>query len=333
MTQWVSGIGELHLVLAILLFYLINLIGQRSVTLGYVSVSLYMQQETSPAFNFVLRVISPTVYLIVVASLFYALNLDIFVKNLYLVTAYYILFRLAYNVTLGEPRLINWKRQLGYSVLMLLLSYFAYVKLISVKKNLLPDFSNLANELWVIIIIFIYNLVNDLKGSDKQTQERKVDYIEYTYAKLSNKYNKIVKAESGNELVRFIIYAIMIHENYNRPAFARKLEYILFFITKQPRTFGIMQVFFKVPVTDHQSVRLGAKRINKSYENSYEALNRKDEDKDEHGNIYPYYLRTVIMQVIGSYNTGNEYSNDVFELLEGLVIRHNKQLAETFVIE
>lgn len=327
--QWASGVGELHSVLAVILFYLINIIGQRSMTLGYTSVSMYMQRETSPAFNFVLRVISPTVYIIVVASILYALGLDAFVKNLHYTVFYYVLFRLFYNILLGQPRLINWKRQVIYSALMMSLSYFAYDKLITSKKNLLPDFSNLANELWIIIIIFIYNLVNDMDSSDDDTDKRKVNYIEFMYKKFSRKYASIVNVKVEDKIVKLIIYSIMIHENYNRPVSARKLENLLFFLTGKPRTFGIMQVYFKVPVTDEQSVRLGAKRIRKSYESVCQAIT----ERDENGSIPAYYLRDAIMQVIGSYNTGEQYTREVYEILEGLAIRHDKELARRFVIE
>ena len=60
-----------HLGLAVALFYLINWVGKHSYSIGYVEISLFIKDEDSPAVNFLIRVLSPIVYLIIVASIFY----------------------------------------------------------------------------------------------------------------------------------------------------------------------------------------------------------------------------------------------------------------------
>lgn len=104
------GIILLQFGLGILLFFIINIIGRHSYSIGYVSVSVFAKVEEAPAFNYLIRVLTPTIFLIITESILYGLKLDNFVRDFYFVSLYYILFRLVFNVLTGRLLLLNWYR-------------------------------------------------------------------------------------------------------------------------------------------------------------------------------------------------------------------------------
>ena len=60
-----------HILLAALLFLLVNWIGKHSIAAGYTQLSLFAKADEAPAFNVVFRALAPTVFLILSASLLY----------------------------------------------------------------------------------------------------------------------------------------------------------------------------------------------------------------------------------------------------------------------
>jgi hypothetical protein len=78
--------------LGVILFFLINWIGKQSFSIGYMAISIFVKAEEAPALNFLIRVLTPIVYLIIISSILYSLNLDKYVTNIYLVNIYIISF-------------------------------------------------------------------------------------------------------------------------------------------------------------------------------------------------------------------------------------------------
>ncbi len=52
-----------HVLLAALLFMIVNWIGRHSIASGYHQLTLFAKVDEAPAFNFVFRVLAPTVFL------------------------------------------------------------------------------------------------------------------------------------------------------------------------------------------------------------------------------------------------------------------------------
>ena len=150
----------IQILLGIGLFFLINWIGRHSYSIGYMEISIFVKTEEAPALNFLIRVLTPIVYIIIVSTILYYFSLDKYVINIFLVNVYYIAFRLLFNLFTNRGLLINWYRQFLYWGAIIILSYFTYDKLIINKANILPDFTTVANELWIIILIFVFQLTN-----------------------------------------------------------------------------------------------------------------------------------------------------------------------------
>jgi hypothetical protein len=296
----------IQFVLGVVLFFIINRIGQHSYSIGYMSISVFAKAEEAPAFNFLIRVLSPLVYLIIAASILYSLGLDKYVNNFYLVNIYYILFRLVFNLITGRGILLNWYRQVLYWSSIVITSFFAYELLIKTKKNLLPDFNTISNELWIIILIFLFHLANNVRAPNGGTIKRKNNYVLKMIATLEKKYGTVIE-QLENDQLKSLIYAILIIENFNRPKVARWIEYLRFFITRSPHTLGIMQYYTTKYITDLRSIELGISKILSKYEDSIIAYGKDDKER--------YFGDWQIKDdLAGAYNTGTEYKSDINEM-------------------
>lgn len=308
-----------HIVLAIILFFGVNLLGQHSPSnLGYYQLTTFLETEEAPAFNFVIRVLTPTVFIILVSALFYAVKLDRFTANIYLVSVYYILFRTIFNISLNRSKLINWKKYIVYSLAIIGLSFFVYKKFILTKSNILPDFNNMANELWIIIIIFLYNFINHIRPSDKNAQKRKDRYIETQFGAINRKYSPIIIKETDNLRLRQIALAIIIYENFNRPKFFRIIEYITHFFNRKEHTLGIMQVSSTKFIGDKESVKLGIQKLIQDFTE----LKRNYLLDNELPGTNEYKDETYQRKLIEKFNPDLTYSYEVLQLVDEINMKY-----------
>ena len=294
-----------QLIFGILLFFIINWIGKHSYSIGYLEISIFVKTEEAPALNFLIRVLTPVVYLIIVSTILYYFNLDRFVVNIFLVNIYYVIFRLLFNLFTNRGRLLNWYRQFIYWAAIIVISYVTYVKIISVKANILPDFTTLANELWIIILIFIFQVTNNIRLSKNATEKRKQNYLKMRYKKLKKLYGSLIQNITNNEVLEALTYSIMIYEDFNRPKIARFFENIRFRLTRKSLTLGIMQVKSDRLISDEESVILGANKIVESYSDYLQKINH---NHNEYQDWIAYDF------IISNYNVGTSYSSEIHRL-------------------
>lgn len=317
-----------QIVISILLFFLMNLIGKHSpVSLKYMQISNFLDTDEAPAFNFLFKVLTPVVSIIIISAILYSVNLDNYTKNIYLVSVYYIFFRWGFNIAIGRGMLLNWKKQIFYAVFIIGISYFTYINLIIYKKNLLPDFTTIANELWIIIIVFMYTLINNISIATTGAEKRKYRYIGSIFNNIKTKYSTTIKTVTGpNIRITQIIYAIIIHENFNRPKIYRLLENLYGIINNKPKTYGIMQIKSDKPIDDLKSVELGCKKIMADFEALIpkylqDADKYKDESKSEY---WLNYLESGMLDkeyqsnLIRTYNHCDDYTYEIVELADYL---------------
>ena len=189
--------------LGVLLFFIVNFIGKYSKDFGYSEIKFDIHSDELVGFNFILRILTPVVFTILVASLLYYLKWDFLVNNLYLLVAYSFLFRAIWNVAHNRTQLINWYTQIGYASLAILATYLAYKYLILPKTPLFPDLETVANELWIIIFLFLYKIFNEIKFEPKFKQKRVDSYLENRLSLFKNKYEGIIDLSIDEELQNF----------------------------------------------------------------------------------------------------------------------------------
>ncbi|MEG1313313.1 MAG: hypothetical protein RSD40_03265 [Bacilli bacterium] len=277
-----------YILLAAILFFLQNWIGSRSYSRGYIKFSLLDDQDEALSFNYVLKVFGPIVYLILVTSMMQYFNYNVYISGIINVVYYYIAIRIIVIFIYERWRIVNWYRIIIYYFSIIIVSEIIYNKLIISVNDLLPDFSNIKDEVWLLIIIFIYQLGNGFeeKYPDSALSEptraylpdlkqRKKRYILRKYSLYKKKYIKILNDITiGNKELNIVFISIIIFENFNRPQLIRWLENLLAAITKKEITQGIMQVYSNKYITDVESIKIGSKRLYNEFI-KFEAANDK----------------------------------------------------------
>jgi len=297
----------LQLFLSLILFYIVKLIGSISYSLGYSSLSDIQQQDNSFSYNAVVRIFSPTVYIILVSILFYKLDLPRFINNIWLVSFYYSIFTILLIIFLGRWPIINKSKIIIYSALSVLSAYFIYTKYINLGLNhLLPEIENTTTELWFIVIMFFYKVLDTPSDDWGQSQKRLEKYVLNKYFGYKGKYISFLK--KYDKRFQNIVFAIMILEDFYRPAHIRFFERILHRFGKA-KTLGIMQVKTKRLISDEESIRLAISRLLPKYTH-YMRITPSDRIY-EHG---------IIDAVVQHYNY-DDYSSKVGEIYQ--IINNN----------
>ena len=283
-----------HLTLAIILFLIQNWIGSRAYSVGYIKFSLLDDKDEALAVNYVIKVFGPVIFLILTVAIFQYSKLTALNSEIINVIYYYLAIRLFLIVIYGRILIVNWFRILIYYASVLLIANYTYENFLLSIGNLLPDFSQIKNEIWLLILIFLYQVANgfETKYPNNAIQEttlaylpellpRKRRYILRKFRKLQETYSATIdKITNGNKEVRLVIIAILIFENFNRPFVIRQIENIWFktFAKGSLGTTGIMQTKSTTVLKDKESVEKGTSEL---YE-VYLKMLKEDEGRDWH---------------------------------------------------
>ena len=237
-----------HALLALLLFFLANWLGRHSITSGYHVISLFEKVDEAPAFNFVFRVATPLVFLILSAAALYGVGLDLWVTNFYIVVFDYFLIRWSYLAVVGRARLVSWPRQLLTATVTILLAYFMYRGVLSKRATLLPDAANVTSELWMLVIIYIYTVLNNIPFTHAGAYRRRKDYIARRFRSLERAFGDAIRSKTQTAAEEALVYAVLIYETFNRPYIYRLIEQSLLQRAGFAHSVGPMQVQSSVPL-------------------------------------------------------------------------------------
>lgn len=265
-----------HFTLAVILFLIQNWIGERSYGRGYIKFSLLDERDEALATNFVIKVFGPTVFLIVVVGTLQYFEWTQFIPNIINVIYCYIAIRILAILLFERIRIVNWVRIVLYYSLILWLATLIYSQFITKISDLLPDFTQIKNEIWILIIVFIYQIGNRIDQEQgtfstytfylPELKQRKKKYILRKHEEFSNKYSKsISEICPENPELKEIVLAIVLFENFNRPRFIRMIERVYVILFKRPTSIGIMQITSIKNITDLESVQIGTKQLFEKY--------------------------------------------------------------------
>ena len=323
--------------LGVILFFTVNFIGKYSKGFGYSEIKFDIHSDELVGFNFILRILTPVVFTILVSSILFYLKLDSLVENIHLLVAYSFLFRAVWNVAYNRTQLINWYAQIAYACLAIATTYLAYEHLILPKTPLFPDLETIANELWIIIFLFLYKIFNEIKFPKIYKEKRVNSYLSNRYETFEQRYEVIINLALEREfnnfitkvdlvlnastdpqqfkflrhckliafkhlclaLMKKITYSVMINEDFNRPYIFRKFEVLACKLSNKKYTQGIMQFSSNIPINDEESIKLAIKKF---FEILYNIL-----EKDE-PHIWAYQ---IIDQISRDYNACNDYVDSI----------------------
>jgi hypothetical protein len=186
------------------------------------------------------------------------------------------------------------------------ISWLAYDSIIKNKRNVLPDFSTISNELWIIILLFLFQVLNNLTFSSDDTEKRKENYLRTRYNTFKRKYGELIRGVTKNRRLEALGYAIMIYEDFNRPKAARLIENMKFRITKKPMTLGVMQVRSNEIIDDFESVKKGVEKLVHDLKviGEKNEVERSDEYRDWE----------ILSKLIEKFNGGKSYNHEVSDL-------------------
>lgn len=269
----------LHIILAIILFFLQNWIGSKAYSKGYIRFSLLDDKDEALSLNYVIKVFGPIVYLILTVTLFQYLKFDSINADIINVIYYYIGIRLMLIFLYQRATIVNWTRIFFYYLSIVIISNIIHKNFIASVDTLLPDFTQIKNEIWLLIIIFIYQLGNGFEEKNPNNEifetskaylpeikNRKRKYILNNYSRLNNQYGKLINEISKDDKsFGLIIISILIFENFNRPRIIRFIERIWVRLIKEKTTQGIMQTYSDKPLSDTGSVKKGTEYLFSKY--------------------------------------------------------------------
>lgn len=229
--------------------------------------------------NFIVKRISLTkiqyvlftnIFLVFLASVASYFHLNAFCDDIFIIVIFEFLIRMLYTTYLLEKDFFSKEEgilplYLGNVVVAYLLNQFIIRQVDMAFLN--PE--QLKFLLWVFIILFIYHFFHrqDMVSIQNSTKKFSIaergQYIILQYAKMKQKYGKDISVQGD---MRFLIYAIMIFENYKRPSFFRQLDYFRYQFDHVPKKQGIMQVDSKKILSDIESIEFVEKKLEKLQE-------------------------------------------------------------------
>lgn len=308
-TWWCAAIQS---VVAFVIYYITNWLGGHTpASRGYMSLSLVIEEDTMPAFNFIFKTLTPIVlYIFYMAICQSSASLTFMACNSYMVIVYYWVWRLLYYIFHGILCLVNWLTFFMYIIVTIGLAMILYSYAESV-DTILPSKNALRDQLWILIAIFVYQVLNNLRINRAETEERKRRYVLHKHAEFQKKYGDVISADCDTLVDEGLVYSIMIMENYNRPPFIRLIEDVKFCITHKKMSLGLMQVKTIEYIGDKESVRRAIGIIvgkRKEYIRQVRLLSK------EH---YKKSLSSLIEYVANEYNgSGDNYANEVEEIFK-----------------
>jgi hypothetical protein len=320
-----TDVVVVHLMLAVVLFFLLNWIGgHATVTTRYYQITYFSRHDEAPAFNIIFRVLAPVVYIVIVGAMLYGLGRPRYVAALYMVVVYQQAIRWSYLLLYGRRLLVRWRVQFAIAAASTTLAVAIYRVIVSNPARLLPDSQNLANELWLVILAFIYKVADQSQVSANANIQKKEHYLARRYEGLRAEFGDVIAKWVPSRQVEPLVYAVLIYETFNRPPFARLLERVL--PLGGPRSYGPMQVQAGRPLSDEESVREGSQKLYATYqdvrgqsEKSYAAADAANGHPS-----YPAYWvhREAAAAAAASYNVRSDYGPEVMSIHDFLVQKY-----------
>ena len=156
--EW--GIVIVQFIAAIVLFLIVNWFGKHAiVSYDYTSITIFTEEESAPAFNIIYRVVAPIIFFILYMALVQSLNFHRLSQNSNMIVVYYWVIRTIFRICTGRIKLTNLYAYFTCAIISVGLTYWIY-SVTSEVKSILPFPHTLIDEIWILIILFIYNVFN-----------------------------------------------------------------------------------------------------------------------------------------------------------------------------
>lgn len=256
--------------------------------------------------NNVIHVVIPVIYEVLLAGFFTSIGLNRLNDNLFMVVIIELLIRLCYvkNILRRED-LLNTTYYVQIYGISIFFCYLVNSNFISEVNSVFPSAEEMRVGVWLLIILFIYFVLKkhvhfQYKEQQSTFASRKQEYILVQYTRFKNQYQKSIKLKE-KELFP-LVYAMMIYENYRRPAFFRKIDLILYRFTGSEKKLGIMQISTRSEINDLDSIKMSVKRIEKIVEK----IGKKSK-------------KNIISNILEEYYSHENYIKNIQDIYEKII--------------
>ena len=307
--------------LALGVFFLMGWLGSQSISFGYTAISAVTSDYNAPAFNFLYRVLTPIVFIVIISSIFYIFNFDGYVKDIWLVPLYYLIIKGIYISALNRLPLINLRREALIWLCTTFVSWAIYDYFIKFRFSLLPEPNELKNEFWILIILYLYSIFNNTDYNEyEKAEERRKKYIRNIYLLHKRKYGDFIFMGTSHLLAETIVHTILVYEGFNRPKMLRLIEII--FHPSLCKTIGPMQIFCNKKISEIESLKLGIEKVNVSFNKTM--LLGKEQAKIISGKEFDpitnsSHRKYLVKSVASNYNKDDSYVENI-EILHDEII-------------
>ncbi len=188
-----------------------------------------------------------------------------FNENIFLIFVFELVFKMIYVTYFLEKDFFD-KREgnVSYSVILIIISYIVNIEFINKVDQVFLKGEDFRIILWFLAILFLFqffknkdqNIINNTEM--KLPEEKKIVMM---YARLKSTYLEDTKDYDKD--LAYILYSIMIFNNYKRPEIYRTMDNLMFKINGKSKNLGIMQIKSKKFITDSESIDIVYKKLQK----------------------------------------------------------------------
>lgn len=213
------------------------------------------------------KIVFLNVFNIIVSGLLFRYSIR-YTDNIFLVFVFVMLTDIIYNTYIVDRDFFdNDSGGIYYYIGLVITGFIINQEFINKVNNVFLSGNEFRLVLWLLIIIYFYNLFKNEKILQrKDSKEKKVmsvNNILNNYAKF--KYTYYDDCDHDNKVISNILYAIMIYEDNNKNKVRRNIDNYMFKINGKKNKLGIMQVESKKFISDSESIDIAYKKVLKIY--------------------------------------------------------------------
>lgn len=284
---------------------------------NYMSVSQYVSGGRRKWLNyFLFRLLPPAIImLLLVAVLQRYLGVDRMVPYLLASAVVSLVPRDIYGFL--KKRLVSEKLlHLTFIALIVFLAYlFAWIGSRYDLSFIAPSPEGLFDSLWsallVAMLVLLYMKITNMGRTQSfvdefEEQNAHDNYVVQSFNKIYKKHDKVIRKAAKENICSIpILYAVLIYENMNRPAFLRRIENMIVRGFGVQMTVGLAQVRSDKPLSDEESIRRAAKILEGTKYISSTKKGLEDIDKLE--------------DALEAYNSSSLYAESIAKIMDSLL--------------
>lgn len=288
--------------------------------------------------NFAMRVVHPIIFMAIVATVLQGLLQSAalpWIKTLWLLSPLYWLVQYLYakfrnRTELHVKHVERFNFILSFvffEVIFLLVILLASEDGKSTVPSIFIPLDELRNAVWYAILAFIVTEIWEIfKYHYIQSREIVNEQIESVlknrYYSLFSKYSDIVercirdifyiKDDELKKAISYLIFSIMIYEDYNRSECVRKIENLRLKFFKKEMSVGVMQVRSDIQLSDEQSIEKACELLKPNMEEVISEL--YEESRMPHSSSMLWSFDSKIARLLKKYNAKQMYTEQVRSL-------------------